>query len=427
MLLSGMPPCEVLRSWPGNWDVCTILAGPPDGTFPDPSRFLHRNLAVQAAPGKNGRCVRATAACKMGELVLVDAPLLVANSRQRLVAAAAEEANAEAGEEFRELLLSLCGDPGDRGKRVIASDDGFVELPLVERIVAHNYHVVDRPPLDGLVAEDDAEGSIASTECGLWPLASIVNHSLHPNVARTFAGHATCYRLLRDLAPGEELLDNYLDPRLPCSERTLILRQVHGISDEGPDEFDAPEEVLVDLDRGRARVQELLKEDRPDEALQMFADVVKRCQNSGCRDPACAEVFRAFADLAQICGSHSSALRIPCLTAALENVTVREAFSSVSCLVACELLAATLDCLESQGSISNNSSSIAEVTAAAKVAREHCARVYGAESGIFELLNPALSQRLSAVEDLEEAVVIATDAADLDAATASVLSMDSLD
>jgi len=416
MLLSGMPPCEVLRSWPATWDVCAVLKGPPDGTFPEPSRFLHRNLAVQAARGKNGRCVRAIAACKMGELVLVDAPLLVAASRRKLVAAAAEEANSEAGEDFRELLLSLCGDPDDRGKRAMASDDGFVEMPLVERIVAHNYHVVDRPPLDGLIAEEEAAGSVASTECGLWPLASIINHSLHPNVARTFAGHATCYRLLRDVAAGEELLDNYLDPRLPRSERILILREVHGICDEGPDEFDAPEEVLVELNRGRARVQELLEDDRPEEALQSFADVVERVQDSGCQDPACAEMFRAFADMARASSGDCSALQITYLAAALKNVTTREAFSSVSCLVACELLAAALDGLE-QGSIST----VAEVAAAAKVAREHCARVYGAEPGIFELLNPALSQRLANMDKLEMTGVVT--AAD----TTANLSMDTLD
>ena len=44
---------------------------------------------------------------------------------------------------------------------------------------------------------------------GVFPFLSLVNHSCNPNVVRHSVGKTTVLRVLRDMAPGEELLDNY--------------------------------------------------------------------------------------------------------------------------------------------------------------------------------------------------------------------------
>jgi len=314
--------------------------------------------------------------------VLVDAPLVVADTRRALLETTFERANQEAEEDFRELLLSLCGDRSDRGKRAMALDEGFVPAPLVERIIAHNYHVVEPPPIDGCVPESD------TSVCGLWPLGSIVNHSLRPNVTRSFAGHANCYRLLRDVAAGEELFDNYLDPRLPRSERAAILAKVHFMDDEGPDDCDAPAEFMAEIEQARSRVGELLQEDRAGDAFQLLAEVSSRCRACGRRDPAFAEIFRAHADVAgQL--QDDAHLRLRCLTTALEFATTREPFSTVSCMLAVELLAATLEAVQP-------SDPAAGLERAEEVAREHFRGVYGAEEGTFEALNPGFSEQLRA-------------------------------
>jgi len=312
----------------------------------------------------------------------VDAPMVVAGSRRELLERAFEQAHApEEEEDFRPLLLSLCGDNSDSEARERATEEGLVPAALVERIVAHNYHVVDPPPIDRNVPEG------GRTVCGLWPLGSIVNHSLHPNATRTFAGHANCYRLLRDLSPGEELLDNYLDPRLPHSERATILKKVHGMRDEGPDAFDAPAQVLGEIEGRRAEVERLLQEDRVEGAFRLLGEVAVQCERCGHRDPAFTEIFRAHADVAgQLTGD--TELRLRCLTKALEYATAREAFSSVSCLLAAELLAAAL---EGPPPVAAGERAWAEA-----LAREHVRRTYGPEEGIFETLNPTLSELLRA-------------------------------
>eukprot|EP00439_Symbiodinium_sp_Y106_P067617 s118_g11.t1 len=45
--LEGLPACDVLRTFPADWHLATLLAK-PDATLPSPGRFLHAGVAVEA-------------------------------------------------------------------------------------------------------------------------------------------------------------------------------------------------------------------------------------------------------------------------------------------------------------------------------------------------------------------------------------------
>ncbi|CAE8692898.1 unnamed protein product, partial [Polarella glacialis] len=175
-----------------------------------------------------------------------------------------------------------------------ARQGGAVDSKLVERIVRHNYHEVERP-----FGEDSrTEEAEIPPRCGLWPLAAVVNHSLSPNVTRSFLGHTACYRLVRDVAAGEELVDNYIDPRLPREERAMFLARVHGIRDEGPDKFDAPEALFLQIQRRLTAAQSSLVQEEAAEAWPALEAATVLCGQSGLLDPAFTDVLWALADLA---------------------------------------------------------------------------------------------------------------------------------
>jgi len=206
-----------------------------------------------------------------------------------------------------------------------------------------------------------------------------VNHALRPNVVRACVGHTVLYRLLRDVQTGEELLDNYLDLRLPRAKRAENLEEGHGIVDEGPDEFDAPDDMVLGLGRRLDAAEKHVKAGRLEAAFKGLATATNLCSESGKRDPAFTDAFRGFAEVAG-CLDGGEEMHLEGLAMALEHATVREPYSVMSCALSAQLLGAAMDRLPAS-----------EWRSVAAVAREHVARVYGPEPGIFEAINPALA------------------------------------
>lgn len=69
-----------------------------------------------------------------------------------------------------------------------------------------------------------AAGGGASQTKGLWPHASHMNHSCVPNTARSFLGDMLVSRATRDIAPGEELLQNYTNIKAQHARRQAEFR-----------------------------------------------------------------------------------------------------------------------------------------------------------------------------------------------------------
>lgn len=305
-------PYEVLRAWPAEWDLTPLLLSTASGLpEPGPLRYLHPALEVRTVPGR-GRGVFATSSVEAGELLLLDSPLVTASTYNALLEAI--DSRAQTDEPFRRALLSMCGDPADEATR--AAVDIAPATALVRNIVRHNYHGVDASPKDGEVPEGPPSA------VGLWPLGSLVNHSLSPNATRTFAGHCSCYRLIKPLQAGSEVLDNYLDLRLPHAVRQDLLRKNHGIEDEGPDQWDAPAEVLAAIQADHASTISTC-ESGTKEAIQAgfmkLAELTNRCMDVGKKDPAFTDVFRDFALAA---GQQGGALQLggPCKGALPDGV-----------------------------------------------------------------------------------------------------------
>eukprot|EP00928_Gymnodinium_smaydae_P046021 TRINITY_DN30620_c0_g1_i2.p1 TRINITY_DN30620_c0_g1~~TRINITY_DN30620_c0_g1_i2.p1 ORF type:complete len:461 (-),score=112.60 TRINITY_DN30620_c0_g1_i2:132-1514(-) len=418
MAFGGLREEDVLRTWPTHWDLPVLLRSCRDHleaakapktagaeARPPPQqqqlgRFLHPALELREVEGR-GRGLIALRPIAAGELALVDVPLITASCTRDLVEAVLLRANGGglAAEDFRRVLLGLCGESDDAAAREVALSTAAVPAGLVEGIVLHNCHDLEEPglgsaPESGGATPTAAVGSAAADlGCGLWPLASLVNHSLRPNVARCFLGKVALLRLARPLRAGEELLDNYVDPRLPREERAAFLARRHQIVDEGPDVCDAAGETFPELERGLSQLHRLLEAGRVEDAHRCLVGVAGQCRTAGKRDPGFTDILWAFADIArEVLGD--PLLRLECLTAALWYLTAREPACTVSCRLAAELWRA------SHGIAGEAVAAVADRRAlsfgreygfvppspdeARKMAREHCERVYG--PGAFEAL-----------------------------------------
>lgn len=314
--------------------------------------------------------------------MLADAPLCTKNTQQALVDEVVGLVKDNV--ELRHTILGLCGDKRDDGPRAKYDADGTVpSTALVRHIVRHNNQLLGSPPIDGESSNTEA--------WGIWPLAAVINHSLRPNVARFTVGHMVCYRLLKDVAQGEEVLSNYLDPLMSRVARVELLG-VHEIEDEGPDDLDAPEEVLVDLEKKVQEAEKAMSESRPQDALGVLAEATSAICDSERKDPAFAVAFKAFAQVAG-CLKGGATMQLEGLAMALEHVaSSREQASVVSCAMSAEILALAV------GELPKDDVEHIEVKA-----RDHVRRVYGEAKGMFEALNPSLARRLGGAGESAEA------------------------
>lgn len=321
-----------------------------------------------------------------GELVLVDSPLALARSHDALI----EELSSRSGQEddFRRVLLSFCGAESHANSDRTASQDATspqdrvpVPASIIRSVVSRNYHAIDAPPKDGEMPSD-------SPACGLFPLASLVNHSLNPNATRFFAGQAACYRLLRDLQPGDEVLDNYLNPCLSYHKRLEMLCTNHDMEDEGPDGCDAPPELITAAQKAMQEAEELMGASKIEDAFRLLADATSKASVCPKKDPALTDVYKAFADVAG-CLKGGVSMQLEGLAMAFDMVTARERYSVASCALAAELLGVAL-------SLSDEELPADQRDLALKTAQAHVRHVYGDDPDIFKILNPGLSAQCAA-------------------------------
>lgn len=373
-LLVTLPvPYEVRRAFPAEWEMMPLLRGAEDKPPPPgPLRFLHPSLEVRNSQGR-GRGVFATKAMKVGEFLMLDTPLLTASSYDALVEVTDKRAKDDA--EFRKHLLSMCGSLADEAAR--SDVEKAPSLSVIRNIVRHNYHERDLPPEDGVLPSGPA-GVV-----GLWPLASLLNHALRPNVARTFAGYCACHRLIRPLRVGDEVLDNYLNPLLPAAKREEMLRSSHGFRDEGPDACDAPGKDVAEILAEHASVMakpEFATREAAEVAFGTLLALTNRCEDKGAKDPAFSDVFRDFAIVAGKLGDSDMCLQG--YAAAFEFAIAREPYSVISYVLALRML--------HMAGLARGKVEAETRESLMALARKHFRIVYGCCPGAFEAMNARL-------------------------------------
>ena len=135
-----------------------------------------------------------------------------------------------------------------------------------------------------LIHSSDQFSGLSGT--GIFPLASLFNHSCDPNVFRYSLGDLLIFRAAREIQPGEELFISYI-PNEVLSEPRRIRREFLGDRDftcscrkcmQGETEPGIPIEKLTVL--MRAELRTLSREERIENIIDFLADPSERLLHS---------------------------------------------------------------------------------------------------------------------------------------------------
>lgn len=360
-------------------------------------------------------CAEGDATCiPQGTLLVEEAPLVLARdypTLERYLLALCSGAQScppadlgvavtsgESQEAIRHAVATMYAGPGSEGASL---------RQRVRGVLARNMHTADPLPWNGCPPDD-------SGPIGLWPTGSMINHSFtRPNVARSFVqkSRAVQYRAIREIHPGEELLDNYLDSCSSYVDRARIMRNQHGLT-EARDGFDCAPALLAEATAAITKARARIAARAHDEALYALLPLRERllharpacsCDRSGTacscarkavplEDPALAVFFDTLGEVAL-------AADLPDLAQsnwerALELVTKREPSSYRSAMLAARLaLGAKRMEAAAMGGVDADAPERPAPVARAKedadrwmrVAREHWRVVFGSGDGIEDL------------------------------------------
>lgn len=166
---------------------------------------------------------------KAGELVFCEKSAIMPNQYEPSRAAAALYAMM-----VRQLLdnpslaadiLALDGGSHARSGLEGTPVDGVpvVDVWLAEAIRRRNCFSAPLSTRDETKPRPGAASGVSQTK-GLWTHAAHMNHSCVPNTVRSFVGDVLISRALRDIEPGEELLQNYANIKAQYARRQAEFR-----------------------------------------------------------------------------------------------------------------------------------------------------------------------------------------------------------
>ncbi|KAJ4301243.1 hypothetical protein N0V90_003334 [Kalmusia sp. IMI 367209] len=124
---------------------------------------------------------------------------------------------------FKELVQKLRWNPSLRKEFFDLEDGGYWkksgwEIAEDEEIPVDVYNSFSAPTRSSDILTQPPNSN-PELRNGFWNHASYINHSCLPNTIRTFIGDIRFLRAARDIAPGEELTNQYVAPDIDINER----------------------------------------------------------------------------------------------------------------------------------------------------------------------------------------------------------------
>ncbi|CAK9112495.1 Histone-lysine N-methyltransferase SMYD3 (SET and MYND domain-containing protein 3) (Zinc finger MYND domain-containing protein 1) [Durusdinium trenchii] len=207
------------------------------GDFSKLHHFIHESLEVRCIASA-GRGVVTLAPLRAGELLVAEAALRVA-PEDRL----AEELQEQPLDEIDWQRLDLMCDDSEleefsKPVPLHSWPGGFgrprskISLAKMRRKVDLNAYRCS-PPVSEYAFTDDGQSNASkarSEAYGVFPLASLFNHSCAPNMSKVLLGKWVFLRAAREIPPGEELTQFYCDIRMPVEMRQKELSDLFGFS-----------------------------------------------------------------------------------------------------------------------------------------------------------------------------------------------------
>lgn len=119
--------------------------------------------------------------------------------------------------------------PGEMGRE--RSSSSSISLPSMRRKVDLNAYRCAPPVSDYAFADGSGAGEEERhSSYGVFPLASLFNHSCAPNMCKVLLADWVFLRAARDIEPCEELTQFYCDIRMPVEMRQKELSDLFGFS-----------------------------------------------------------------------------------------------------------------------------------------------------------------------------------------------------
>lgn len=213
------------------------------GDFSQVQQSFHESLEVRCI-ASSGRGVITLAPLHAGELLLAERALQVAPEKD--LAEMLQKQQTELDDLAWKRLDLMCdgGDlpafskpvalrawPGEMGRERSSSS---ISLPSMRRKVDLNAYRC-APPVSDYAFSEGGTGSETGEEerhssYGVFPLASLFNHSCAPNMCKVLLADWVFLRAARDIEPFEELTQFYCDIRMPVEMRQKELSELFGFS-----------------------------------------------------------------------------------------------------------------------------------------------------------------------------------------------------
>ncbi|KAF4670817.1 hypothetical protein FOL47_001824 [Perkinsus chesapeaki] len=321
----------------------------------------------------------------VGSLIAFETPLLIEDSYEKLLSA----------------LKKAAADPKKKALFSGSAEDGN-DLDL-EGILSHNYMAEELLPVNG---RRDVSGDRLFNRVGLWPFLSMANHYYLPNVTRSHIGKEgyLASRAIKDIAPGEQILDNYCPTLMPWVERNKVTHSQHGFNEPFDPKFDmAPPEELTALMQAVREIKQALKAGPPtaeqyalageegdsdgsiepptvkEHSEMCFQSLIGTLEeiDGTLKDPSLAVAYSTLAYAAKLAEAYE--LEVHALSEALALAMSREPYSFVSSTLSTRLALAARRVLDDD-----------KCSKLEQMARKHFRTVFGGGDALFDYCNDAL-------------------------------------